>query len=127
MVTKNFWKEKWLKDQYNQRNPGQSSHPISRGGSQTVQVTDFASFDLEVLELVVNDYEAPHTIIEEIARDLGRPVSEAEVLESLLRLVKSGKVQAYLFDRGCEQFRLVNASEAGKTHDLWFMASRKSP
>jgi len=36
MAGKNFWEEKWLKDQYNQRNPGQANHPDSRRGSQTV-------------------------------------------------------------------------------------------
>lgn len=36
MAGKNFWQEKWLNDQYNQRNPGQANHPDSRRGLQTV-------------------------------------------------------------------------------------------
>jgi hypothetical protein len=36
MAGKNFWGEKWLKDQYNQRNPGQANHPDNRPGSQTI-------------------------------------------------------------------------------------------
>jgi hypothetical protein len=36
MAGKNFWQDKWLNDQYNQRNPGQANHPDSRRGSQTV-------------------------------------------------------------------------------------------
>jgi len=36
MAEKNFWEDKWLKDQYNQRNPGQANHPDGRRGSQTV-------------------------------------------------------------------------------------------
>jgi hypothetical protein len=36
MAGKNFWQEKWLNDQYNQRNPGQVNHPDNRRGSQTV-------------------------------------------------------------------------------------------
>ena len=36
MARKNFWQEKWLNDQYNQRNPGQANRPDSRRESQTV-------------------------------------------------------------------------------------------
>jgi hypothetical protein len=36
MAGKNFWQEKWLNDQYNQRNPGQANHPDSRRGPQTI-------------------------------------------------------------------------------------------
>jgi hypothetical protein len=38
MAGKNFWEEKWLKDQYNQRNPGQANNPNSRRGSETVSL-----------------------------------------------------------------------------------------
>jgi hypothetical protein len=27
MAERNFWQDKWLRDQYNQRNPGQRDHP----------------------------------------------------------------------------------------------------
>ena len=27
MAQKDFWKDKWLNDQYNKRNPGQANHP----------------------------------------------------------------------------------------------------
>lgn len=36
MSGKTFWQDKWLHDQYNQRNPGQANHPDSRRKSQTV-------------------------------------------------------------------------------------------
>jgi hypothetical protein len=36
LAEKSFWQDKWLKDQYNQRNPGQANHPDSRRGSRTV-------------------------------------------------------------------------------------------
>ena len=36
MAGKNFWQEKWLNDQYNQRNPGQANHPDRRRGPQTI-------------------------------------------------------------------------------------------
>ena len=30
MAQKGFWEDKWLKDQYNERNPGQANHPDSK-------------------------------------------------------------------------------------------------
>lgn len=30
MAVKTFWQDKWLNDQYNQRNPGQANHPDGR-------------------------------------------------------------------------------------------------
>lgn len=36
MAGKNFWGEKWLKDQYNQRNPGQANHPDNPRASPAV-------------------------------------------------------------------------------------------
>jgi hypothetical protein len=36
MAGKNFWQDKWLHDQYNQRNPGQANNRESRPESQTV-------------------------------------------------------------------------------------------
>ncbi len=35
MAPKDFWKEKHLHDQYNERNPGQANHPDSRRRSET--------------------------------------------------------------------------------------------
>lgn len=35
MAPKDFWQDKWQKDQYNERNPGQANHPDSRRKSQT--------------------------------------------------------------------------------------------
>jgi hypothetical protein len=31
-----FWEDKWLHDQYNQRNPGQTNHPDSQRQSQAM-------------------------------------------------------------------------------------------
>ena len=33
---KDFWEDKWLKDQYNQRNPGQANHPDSAHRSHNI-------------------------------------------------------------------------------------------
>ena len=36
MAEKNFFQDKWLKDQYNERNPGQRNHPDSRHVERTL-------------------------------------------------------------------------------------------
>jgi hypothetical protein len=36
MSGKTFWQDKWLHDQYNQRNPGQANDPDSRRKSAIV-------------------------------------------------------------------------------------------
>jgi len=46
----------------------------------------------EVLNRVAEDYEAAHTITADIARDLGKAVSEAEVKQALLALARAGDV-----------------------------------
>ena len=38
MAMKTFWQDKWLNDQYSQRNPGQANHPDRQRESQTVSV-----------------------------------------------------------------------------------------
>src|SRR5258708_3989376 len=44
------------------------------------------SFEDEVLGRISSDYEAAHTNADDIARDLKRPVTQAEVLAALLSL-----------------------------------------
>ena len=78
----------------------------------------------QVLGRVADDYEAPHTIAGDISRDLGRLVSEREVLDVLLLLAKQGQVQAYLYEKSLNQFVPV-VSVAGMPADLlWFMVPR---
>ena len=36
MAQKDFWKDKWLNDQLNKRNPGQENHPDTRRRSEKV-------------------------------------------------------------------------------------------
>jgi hypothetical protein len=81
------------------------------------------SFELEVLGFVAEDYEAPHTIAGDIARELQRPTTEAEVLAALLSLARTGLVQSYVYDSGGSQYRAISAKEAASTKDPWFMAT----
>jgi hypothetical protein len=82
------------------------------------------AFELEVLGWVAEDYEAPHTIAGDIAREIGRPVSEAEVRCALLDLTERGLVQAYAFEPGSGRYRSVTSAEARTIPEPWFMATQ---
>jgi hypothetical protein len=82
-----------------------------------------SAFELEVLGFVADDYEAPHTIAEDIARELQRPTTEAEVLAALLSLARTGLVQSYVYDSGGSRYRAISAKEASLAQDPWFMAT----
>ena len=82
-----------------------------------------SAFELEVLGWVAEDYEAPHTIAGDIARELGRSVSEAEVRTALLGLARQGLVQAYVFEAGENRYRPVSFTEAQAAAEAWFMVA----
>jgi hypothetical protein len=82
-----------------------------------------SAFELEVLEWVVHDYEAPHTIVGDIARELGRPVSDAEVRAALLELTSRGLVQAFVFEAADNRYRAVTLAEAQAAAEAWFMVA----
>jgi len=81
------------------------------------------SFELEVLGWVADDYEAPHTITADMARELKRPVSEAQVRAALLALAEKGMVQAYLYEPSSQRYRPISHSEAEAAREAWFMAA----
>jgi hypothetical protein len=82
-----------------------------------------SAFELEVLRNVADDHESPHTIVEDIARELKRPIAETEVLAALLALAKSGLVQAYAYDQAGRRYQPISARDARKEHEPWFMAT----
>jgi hypothetical protein len=82
-----------------------------------------SAFELEVLGFVADDYEAPHTIARDIARELQRPTTDGEVLAALLSLARSGLIQSYVYDSGGSRYRAISAKEASSTKDPWFMAT----
>jgi hypothetical protein len=84
---------------------------------------DLRAFDLEVLGWVAQDYESPHTIANDIARKLDRPISEEEVKAALLALAEIRLVQAYVYtgDRG--RYQPINERAAENTEEVWFMAT----
>ncbi len=86
---------------------------------------DRSGFEYEVLERCGNDYEAPHTIAGDLARDLGRIVTESEVLAAFLSLESKGLVQAYVFEAGLGDFVPLSSEAAPEVDALWFMMNAK--
>jgi hypothetical protein len=81
-----------------------------------------AALQREVLSRVAEDYEAARTITSDIARDLGRSVSEVEVTQALLELARAGSVQAYVYDTSTQRYRAVSPAEAEVAKEAWFKA-----
>jgi hypothetical protein len=82
---------------------------------------DNTVFELEVLGWLMDDYESPSSIAADLARELGREVTEADVADALAALTARGLAQP---------FRLVDGAwskaECGHAEDrdgLWFMAT----
>jgi len=86
-------------------------------------MADHSLFEIEVLGWVAEDYEAPHTIGDDIGRELKRPTSEAEVRAALVALAQSGMVQAYVYEPQSHRYEPVAASQAAQTDTCWFMAT----
>ena len=82
-----------------------------------------SAFELEVLAWVADDYEAPHTITGDIARETGRATSEAQVRAALLALAQSGMVQAYIYEAHAQRYKPITHSEAAAAADPWFMST----
>ena len=78
------------------------------------------AFEIEVLGMVSNDYEAIHTIRSDLERELARPVSPEEVGSALASLSEAGLVDAFVFDPSLRNYRKVVAN-ANSVGDLWFL------
>jgi hypothetical protein len=90
--------------------------------SLTALQASLTALQREVLSRVAGDYEAAHTITSDIARDLGRAVSEVEVRQMLLALAYSGAIRAHVYDAGAQRYRTVGPDEAAAAKEPWFMA-----
>jgi hypothetical protein len=82
------------------------------------------AFENDVLEMCGNDYEAPHTIAGDLARELGRPVTESEVRAAMLALASRGQLQAYVFEGSSNRYVPISSTTAIDRKDAWFMAPR---
>ena len=79
--------------------------------------------DLEILSWVADDFEALHTIRDDIGRELRRAVTDEELYSSLLRLHGAGLVDAYRFNPMSCAYEPVGEPSAVAPKDLWFRAS----
>ena len=70
-----------------------------------------------------NDYEAPHTITADLARNLGRSVAESEVRSAFLSLASKGLVQAYVYDASIGEYVPISSIAASVEHSVWFMTN----
>ncbi len=80
------------------------------------------AFEREVLGWVCDDYEAVDTIRDDIARELGRSVSYAEVTSALLVLARAGFVDAYVYDSSSSTYRRADVNQS-PVEDLWFLTN----
>jgi len=82
-------------------------------------------FESEVLGRCADDYEAPHTIAGDLARDLKRHVAESEVRAVFQSLASQGFVDAYTYDNSRNTYRRVSGSVAQPVDVVWFMISNE--
>lgn len=81
-----------------------------------------SAFEEEVLGFVCDDYEAPHTIASDMARELRRPITEAEVREALLSLACKGQVFTFKVDRAASRLIPIDVEDAAIEPEPWFLA-----
>jgi hypothetical protein len=81
-----------------------------------------SAFESEVLDRCGNDYEAPHTIANDLARDLKRPVTESEVRAAFLSLASGGLVQAYVFEGSTNRYVPISSAAAVHESGAWFIS-----
>jgi hypothetical protein len=74
----------------------------------------------EVLGRCADDYEAPHTITSDIARDLERPITEAEVRAAFVSLAAKGLVQAYVYEASNSRYVEISSIAAAGEATAWF-------
>lgn len=82
-------------------------------------------FQLEVLNWVLMDYEAPHTIAKDISREIGRPVSEVETLNALVALAEAGLVQAFVYEDVSQRYEAIELGRFQSAEEVWFAATPK--
>jgi len=97
---------------------------MRRGKTRTLGGMNANALETEVLSRIAEDYEAAHTIAGDIARDLKRPVSEAEVLKALLSLAHGGLAQAFVYEANGQRYRPIDAAEAARVKEPWFMVTK---
>lgn len=87
---------------------------------------DLSEFELLVLGAASDDYEAPHTIANNLAQHLGHEVSEQAVSATFVRLSQLGLVQAFQFCSASQKFQPVTAETLAAVGEPWFLSKAHS-
>jgi hypothetical protein len=80
-----------------------------------------SNFEATVLSYIANDYEAIHTIIEDLSMGLHRPVSIEELAVALINLVRTGMAESLV--PTSSQYQRVDVNSL-PVKDLWFLATK---
>ena len=80
--------------------------------------------ELAALCWAAHDYEAIHTIKDNVSMDLGRKVSAAELGKALVALHSKGLVKSYVYD-GEENRYLEAEPKEGELPSYWWLTSKK--
>ena len=83
------------------------------------------ALESEVLNMCGNDFEAPHTVAGDLARELGRPVAESEVRVVMLALASKGQLQAYIFESSSSRYVPISSAAAMERRHLVQAAGAK--
>lgn len=81
------------------------------------------AFERQVLAWCGDDYEAPHTIAADMARELEVAVTEDDVRAAMLALADQGLLQAYVYDRSVQAWAAISPGRAHSDESAWFMCS----
>ena len=80
------------------------------------------TFDLDLLGCIADDFESLDTICGDVSRRAGRLVSEEETGSALLRLVRAGLVDVFLYHPSSGVYEHVDPGQH-VMQELWFMAN----
>ena len=72
----------------------------------------------EILDLLLDDHEAPETIIQNISIK----ITTKEILSALSSLTESGLVQPFIYDVASQQYNKIEHA-LNSNQELWFLAT----
>ena len=81
-----------------------------------------SSLESEVLGWLLDDYESPQSLHQDIQRELGRPLGLPELTAALQSLCARGLAHCYRFDEGQNEYVKITES-AMFGPESWYFAS----
>ncbi|MDO9151711.1 MAG: hypothetical protein Q7U33_10070 [Methylotenera sp.] len=73
----------------------------------------------EILDLLLDDYEAPETI----AQNISIKITKKEILSVLDSLTTSGLVQPFIYDTASQQYKKIEPASTNPNQEVWFLAT----